>query len=246
MVTTSLSPGFLKRIHFSLRASAEKLGAKEVPMRFFVVAALLLVSTARADWKRTIVDFAQKNLQHSAWGFGHSQRNLQLSLRLARAEGLQVDEDVLFAAAYLHDMGGFPAFEKKGVDHAVRSAELVGPLLAGAGFPADKVAKVKGTILAHTYYNPNAPKTPEETVFRDADVLDFLGAVGAARLLSVTARESFAPGLAESVAAFEKMQASLEEKLILSAAKREGYVRLAEAKDFLRRLKRETFGGRFY
>src|SRR5262249_43883109 len=107
-------------------------------------------------WKKAVASFADAKLQHSAWGVAHGQRNYLLSLELAEEEGLTVDKDVLFAAAYLHDMGGLPAFEKAGVDHAVRSAELCEGVLAQAGFPMEKLAAVKGVILAHTYYNPVA------------------------------------------------------------------------------------------
>ncbi len=197
-------------------------------------------------WKRAVVDFAAKHLQHSAWGFGHSQRNLLLSLSLAREEGLTVDADVLFAAAFLHDMGGFPAFEKKGVDHAVRSAELVDTILKSAGFPMEKLEAVKGTILAHTYYNPKPPATPEETVFRDADVLDFIGAMGIARILSVTERESFTPTLKDAVAAVGQMRGSMPAKLTTKVARKEGVTRVAEMDAYFRALGREAFGNRLY
>ncbi len=197
-------------------------------------------------WKKAVVDFAAKHFQHSAWGFGHSQRNFLLSTRLAQASGLAVDTDVLFAAAFLHDMGGFPGFEKKGVDHAVRSAELVEPILRAAGFPMEKLEAVKGTILAHTYYNPKAPVTAEETVFRDADLLDFLGSIGVARMVSVTGRESFAPGLGDSVKAAAQMRQNLPAKLLTPDAKREGARRVAEMDRFFQTLNRESFGGRIY
>jgi uncharacterized protein len=197
-------------------------------------------------WKRVVSEFADKHLQHSAWGVGHSRRNYLLSTALARDAGLTVDSDVLFAAAFLHDMGGFPAFERKGVDHAVRSAELVGPILKSAGFPLEKLEAVKGVILAHTYYNPKAPVTAEEIVFRDADVLDFLGNIGAARLLSITARESFAPTLADAVKTVETLGKSLGPKLLSSGARREGARRLQETGQILKSLSRESFGGRIY
>jgi uncharacterized protein len=197
-------------------------------------------------WKKAISDFAEKNLQHSAWGFGHSRRNYLLSLNLAKEAGLKVDTDVLFAAAFLHDMGGFPAFEQKGVDHAVRSAQLVEPILRSAGFPAAKIGAVKATILAHTYYNTKPPVTPEEIVFRDADVLDFLGAIGVARIVSVTTRESFAASLKDAVAMVDKLRQTLGAKLILNVSQREGANRLTEMTQTLRQLHRESFGGLAY
>lgn len=58
-----------------------------------------------APWKRTIYDFAKTNLKHPAWGWAHSERDYQLALELARIEKLTVDQEILFAAAFLHDVG---------------------------------------------------------------------------------------------------------------------------------------------
>src|SRR4051812_47073217 len=53
-------------------------------------------------WKIAIHNFAIAHLQHSAWGVAHSERDYLLSVELAEKDGLAVDRDVLFAAAYLH------------------------------------------------------------------------------------------------------------------------------------------------
>ena len=46
----------------------------------------------------------------------------------------------------------FAPFDKEGVDHAVRSVEVVEPLLKDWGFPSSKFDQVKEMILTHTYY----------------------------------------------------------------------------------------------
>src|SRR4051812_40196937 len=92
-------------------------------------------------WKHAVYEFAGKNLQHSAWGLEHAERDYQLALRLAKDDGLTVDHDVIFAAAFLHDMGALAPYMKEGVDHAERSADLVGGVLQERGFPAAKIPK---------------------------------------------------------------------------------------------------------
>src|SRR6185437_14761500 len=64
----------------------------------------------RADWGQTIRAFAEAHLQHTAWGRAHGRRDYELTLDLAQAEGVTVDDDALDAAAYLHDMGGLPPY----------------------------------------------------------------------------------------------------------------------------------------
>ncbi len=103
-----------------------------------------------------------------------------------------MDDDALYAAAYLHDMGGIPPNAKAGVDHGDRSVQLVDSILRDAGFPMEKALLVKEIIDHHQYYRP--PDTLAVAVlFRDADTLDFLGAIDVARMLSLTTRESSRP-----------------------------------------------------
>ena len=144
-----------------------------------------------APWKESVFKFATEKLQHSAWGVSHSERDFLLASRLAAESKLEIDTDVLFAAAFLHDVGAFDAFRKDGVDHTDRAAELVPDILAGAGFPAAKVAAVQDAVRNHMYYRADAGR-PESIVLHDADTLDFLGAIGVARIISLTTRHRWA------------------------------------------------------
>jgi len=195
-----------------------------------------------APWRTALVDFAKEEVKHPAWGFAHSKRNFLVSMQIARIEKLTVDEDVLFAAAFLHDLGGLARYKQEGVDHAVRSAELVDEILVSRGFPSEKVPKVKTVILAHTYYNPEPPSSPEATVFRDADILDFLGAIGFARIASLTGRET--PDLAGSARMSRKLNTELPAKLITKVAQCNGRQRAAFLGNVLDALQDESLGGK--
>jgi uncharacterized protein len=194
-------------------------------------------------WKKAVTDFANQHLAHSAWGVAHSKRDYLLSLELAEKDGLKVDTEILFAAAFLHDMGGFDEFKKPDVDHAVRSAELVEDLIKPMGFPVEKIPALKGVILAHTYYNPNPPVTPEEIVFHDADVLDFLGEIGIARIVSLTERDPVAKTLSGAVQVATKLQHDLSSRLAGTYSKHLGEQRFQEAHKFLTLLDAESYGG---
>lgn len=130
-----------------------------------------------SPWKSSLYKFAQDNIKHPSWGITHSERNYQLTKKLAEKEEIIIDEDVLFAAAFLHDLGGLAPYEKPGVDHAVRSAEIAGPILEKMNFPMEKLTQVQEIILGHGYYNP-ATGSDVSKLFRDADILDFLGSIG--------------------------------------------------------------------
>src|SRR5262249_20190463 len=86
-------------------------------------------------WRTVVSKFAQDHFHNPAWGYSHCQRDYQLARELAAADHVALDDDVLYAAAYLHDMAAFEPWEKSGVDHADQAAELVGTILKNTGFP---------------------------------------------------------------------------------------------------------------
>ncbi len=198
------------------------------------------VPVAGVPWREQLMAYAEREVKHPAWGLPHSKRDYLLATRLAAREHLTVDDDVLFAAALLHDLGGLTAHESPGVDHAVRSAELAPEILRESGFPEAKIAAVQDVIRAHTYYNPVSPTTPEATVLRDADVLDFLGAIGFARL-AATAGQDF-PDLTISVKVSKSLRSELPAKLITPSAKCDGERRGAVLDAFHATLAAESFG----
>lgn len=194
-----------------------------------------------APWKREAYAYAVANVKHPAWGLAHAERDLRLALDLAAQDRLAVDPDVLFAAAYLHDLGGLPGFEQEGMDHAVRSAQLAEPLLKGWGFPMAKFPLVEATILGHVYYGKDAPTAAEARVFHDADLLDFLGAMGVARLLAATGE---APTMAPNLAAARKFAVELPGKLLTEAARAQAPARVAEMQAFFKAFDAESYAGK--
>lgn len=224
-------------------------------MRITLALLLLITCFARAQnpvsdsgialdcpWKMAVHEFAVQKVRHPSWGLAHSERNYHQALALAAAEGRAVDADALLAAAYLHDLGGLAGFEVDGVDHAVRSAELAEPLLRAWGFPMEKWALVREIILGHTYYGP-APQGFEALCFRDADLLDFLGAIGVARLTAATQELGQEPTLATPFAVAAKFATDLPPKLTTKAAQVEAIRRVAEMTAMISAVRAYTHGG---
>ena len=192
-----------------------------------------------AAWRDSIRAFAEAHLQHTAWGPAHARRDYETTLALARAEKITVDDDALYAAAYLHDMGGIPPYAIPGVDHGDRSIQLVDSILRGAGFPMEKAPLVKEIIDHHQYYRP--PDTLAVAIlFRDADILDFLGAIDIARILSLTTRERFTPDLPHAIDVIRKNMLEMPALLQTNAARREAQHRIREMQSFLDALAAES------
>jgi uncharacterized protein len=191
------------------------------------------------DWRDHIRAFAEAHLQHTAWGPAHGRRDYAMTMALAKAEGIAVDTDALYAAAYLHDMGGLPPYAIPGVDHGDRGIQVVDTVLREAGFPMEKSALVKEIIDHHQYYRP--PDTVAVAIlFRDADILDFMGAIDVARIVSLTARESFTPDLLHAIDVVRQQLHDMPGRLQTATAKREGERRAAEMRQFLDALTQET------
>jgi uncharacterized protein len=201
--------------------------------------ARVVIHSSGPSWRDSVRAFAEAHLQHTAWGPAHARRDYEMTLTLARAEGITVDDDALYAAAYLHDMGGLPPYAKQGVDHGDRSAQLVDSVLRGTGFPMEKIELVKEIVDHHQYYRP--PDTLAVAIlFRDADILDFLGAIDIARIISLTTRERIAPDLPSAIEVIRKQMTDMPARLQTEAAKREGERRVEEMRRFLDALGRET------
>lgn len=196
-----------------------------------------------ASWKQAVYKFASEKLQHAAWGVTHSERDYLMAQRLAAESKLGIDTDILFAAAFLHDVGAFDAFRKDGVDHTDRAAELVPGILAEAGFPEAKVPVVQEAVRNHMYYRDGA-QSAEAIVLHDADTVDFLGAIGAARILAMTTRHRWATDVATAVKTLEGFNTDLPAKVMTSAGRQVAQARAAEGKAFLETLRAEAEGGK--
>ncbi len=192
------------------------------------------------SWQERLVAEAAR-FEHPAWGVAHCRRVYELAAQLGTAAGAALDNEALFAAAYVHDLGAFPPYRREGVDHAQRSVEVAPEVLAAAGFPDSRVPVVQEIVRGHMYYAEPAAM-PEAVYFHDADVLDFMGAVGIARLLSIVGRDDWTPDLPAAITLIDRFRRELFARLHTDAARRLGKKRQAEMDDFLAALAAETDG----
>ena len=58
------------------------------------------------EWRDKVVALASKSFKHPAWGDSHCQRDYALARALAETDHVTLDDDVLFAAAYLRAVAG--------------------------------------------------------------------------------------------------------------------------------------------
>jgi uncharacterized protein len=143
----------------------------------------------------------------------------------------------------LHDVGAFAPYAVEGMDHALRSTQVVEPILRRAGFPSDQVDAVKGAILTHSYYCPDAPASIEARVLHDADTIDFLGSTGVMRILSIVGREKITPNVSSAYALLTNFEGTLVDKVTPGTyARKLAAQRGVELKTFLDSVHAENFG----
>lgn len=213
---------------------------KRIALAFAVFVVCAPGALADASWREKVVEYANAHLDHPAWGVAHARRDLQLTLQLAKSANVTVDEDAIFAAAYLHDIGAIDGYSKPGVEHMARALELIDPILEEAGFPMARAPLVHKIVGNHMFFSDPAGLPPEALYFRDADTLDFLGAIGIARIFALTGKHRWAPDVAGAEATVRKNYAELPAKLATPQGRAAAVSRVEEMKRFLDALATEN------
>lgn len=126
-----------------------------------------------------IRSFAEERLRgERVSGLDHSDRVYRWCEILAREEG--GDLEVLKAASMLHDIA-VPLVGR--ARHYEEGARIARRFLAEKGFPPERVEAIVHAIEAHSRFGGPEPETLEAKILYDADLLDFIGAIGIVRAI---------------------------------------------------------------
>ena len=176
--------------------------------------------------------------------FSHQPRLYHLAAQLA--EGRPYDDDILYAAAWMHDLGVFIGHRPEepaalaAWDHVAYAARQVPQILKQFGFPEDKTAAVIEVIRTHL---PSAkPTSFEGTLLRDADILEQLGAVSVLRTVSKVGRDTRFVRYGDALRVLRRNVEQLPAQLELAAARRLAAPRVEILKAFLAAAEAEADG----
>lgn len=202
------------------------------------MAATPAAPAASQDWRTKVREFAASHFKNPAWGYSHCLRDYALARDLAAEDKVSLDDDVLYAAAFLHDIAAFAPWENTRLDHSDVGAQVVDTILKSTGFPMAKIDGVRGAIRTHMYYRD--PVGPEALYLHDADALDWLGAVGVARIMALVDPHGGNPDAPKAGAMLEDNLRKVPARVLSPAGRARVPERQAELEKFLQDLRRET------
>ena len=143
------------------------------------------------EWRQAVIAYIRAEAR-PVDKFGHQPRLYALATELGR--GMEYDDDVVFAAAWMHDLGVFTGHrptdpgELTRWDHIPYTIAKTREFLPSWGFPQEKVESVTEAIRTH---QPDGDtQTFEACLLHDADILEQLGAIGALRVLAKVGRDT--------------------------------------------------------
>ena len=167
--------------------------------------------------------------------FSHQPRLYELTK--AVGAGQHYDDDVVFAAVWMHDLGVFighrpeePAALAKW-DCVRYAMERTPAILEQLGYPAEKIPAVIEVIRTH---QPSAqPTAIEGMIVRDADILEQLGATGILRTVCKIGRDTRFQTFPEVLQVLRKNAEMLPGQLKLPRARELAEPRLQALRTFL-------------
>lgn len=176
--------------------------------------------------------------------FSHQPRLYKLAVQAAR--GQTYDDDVLFAAAWLHDIGVFVGHRPEdpvalaawnNVTYAVAKAPA---LLREFGFPEEKIPAV---VAAIEHHQPGGrPTNIEGVILRDADILEQLGAIAVLRTVAKIGRDTRFFTFGDAIGALRQAVETLPRQIALPHARALAEPKIAALEAFLAAVDAESQG----
>lgn len=200
--------------------------------------------SSELGYRAAIAEYIQGEA-HPVDKFGHQPRLYALAQTVAK--GMCFDDDILYAAAWLHDLGVFyghrPADEKllDTWNNTRYACEQAPNLLCRFGFPE---AKIPGVVEAiRTHEAKQAPTSVEGTILRDADILEQLGAMGILRVVSKVGRDTRYQKFSDVLPVLERALKQLPSCLVLPQSQELAVEKIRVLKHFISAVKQEAMPG---
>ncbi|MDA8227686.1 MAG: HD domain-containing protein [Desulfitobacterium hafniense] len=189
------------------------------------------------SYRQEVLNIVEKSGAHSAHGTKHCIRVYNLAKEMS--QHLTMDDEVLYVAAMLHDIGKYPGYLLPNIDHPLRSKGVASNILQRLTFSPNKIPKVLDAIEYHMYYSE--PGRSDEAVYlRDANILDNLGNIGLMRLFSLIGQDELIQTPEHAMERARTFAEALPNKVFTKPGRRIAVKRREEILRFLAGIKRQT------
>jgi len=186
---------------------------------------------------KDLYNILNKSGAHPALGWKHCQRVYHLAKELSQQ--LVLDDEILYIASMLHDVGKYPVYALPNVDHALRSKGIAMSLLKNYPLEQERLYKILEAIECHMYYSE--PGNSDEAVYmRDANILDNLGNIGLMKIFSLTGQDELLASPEEALTRIQTFAEALPKKVYSKQGRRVAVKRREEMMRFLSGIKRQT------
>jgi uncharacterized protein len=119
--------------------------------------------------------------------YQHILRVYKNAMLIGQQEGAIME--ILLPAVLLHDLVVYPKGTTESARSSHDSADMAENILHNYGYPQNIIDSISYCIRVHSYSKQLVPATLEGRILQDADRLDALGAIGIARMFSVSGSE---------------------------------------------------------
>lgn len=196
-----------------------------------------------STYRQAIADYIRANANPPD-KFSHQPRLYELAKTLAERQPF--DDDVLYAAVWMHDLGVFIGHRPEDLaalaawDNVAYAMRETPGLLKEFGFPVGKIPAVIEVIRTHL--PSREPTSFEGALMRDADILEQLGAVGILRTVSKVGRDTRFIRYGDALTLLQRSVEQLPARLRLDSARRLAEPRIQFLKAFLEAAEAEAGG----
>ncbi len=186
------------------------------------------------DVRSAIIDYIRAQAK-PVDKFSHQPRLYELTRAIGRHQ--RYDDDVVFAAVWLHDLGVFVGHRPEAPtalakwDCVAYAMKQTPQILARFGFPTGKISAVVEAIRTHQ--PQENPTSIEGIILRDADILEQLGAVTVLRTVCKIGRDTRFNTFPDALRVLQQNADTLMARLKLPSARQLAKPRLQVLQQFL-------------
>jgi uncharacterized protein len=199
------------------------------------------LSKTTTSWRTALAEYIRCEAK-PVDKYGHQPRLYALTRQIG--DGMSYDDDVVFAATWMHDLGVFVGHRPEepvalaAWDNVVYVIDRTPEILREFGFPEEKIPAVIEAIRTHQPHKQ--PESIEATILRDADILEQLGAVGILRAVSKVGRDTRFATFSEIIPTLQKALETLPPLIQLPSAQALAGSRIQVLRDFLEGVESEA------